>query len=137
MLARRFPFCCVPSRTLAGPPTLSGPLEENSSDTKTDIFGVSRQELQRLLVAQPTYRASQVFRFLHAGRGRLWSDARQIPKELIGLLSGGKSDVIDRGTVQRRWVSRDGTCKFMIKVNPNRRVECKFQASISYGVAVS
>lgn len=94
-------------------------------ESNVDILGMSREEIGAILVNEPSFRASQVYRFIYAECGESWKDAIRLPIRIREVLSQTVGADVFRGRVDSRWVSMDGTCKFLIEVNPGRHVECK------------
>jgi 23S rRNA (adenine2503-C2)-methyltransferase len=87
---------------------------------------VPRAELERLAVeaGEPRFRAAQVFKALHQRRLRSFDDITDLPKRLRSTLAE-KAD-ISRLTVQSKYVSVDGTRRYLMKTAGGNPVEAVF-----------
>jgi len=90
------------------------------------LTGFSRDELTDLFkeMGEPRYRADQVFRGLHQRRLRLFDEMTDLPKALRDKLS----EAATTGTlaVESRYVSTDGTRRFLMKTHDGYPVETVF-----------
>jgi 23S rRNA (adenine2503-C2)-methyltransferase len=93
---------------------------------KLHILGKNRTELEELVLGlgEPRFRALQVFRALHDRRLRSFGDITDLPIELRGRL--GEIADISRLTVESRYVSEDGTRRYLMKTTDGRPVETVF-----------
>lgn len=92
----------------------------------THLLGLSRDELIDFVTAhgEPKYRAQQIFSALHSRRIREFQDITNLPKafrEKLGAVS--KTATL---TVESRYVSDDGTRRFLMKTDDGLPVEAVF-----------
>jgi 23S rRNA (adenine2503-C2)-methyltransferase len=90
------------------------------------MLGLSRAELEQLAkdAGEPRFRAVQVFKALHQRRLRSFEDISDLPKRLRANLAA-KSD-ISRLTVESRYISSDGTRRYLMKTEGGNPVEAVF-----------
>src|SRR3954452_17215216 len=90
------------------------------------LLGLSKAELERLAVdaGEPRFRAVQVFKALHQRRLRSFEEVTDLPKRLRASLAE-KSDV-SRLTVESRYVSTDGTRRYLMKTADENPVEAVY-----------
>jgi len=90
---------------------------------KVHITGLTREELIELVTSlgEPRYRADQVFRAVHERRLRSFEEITDLPKPFRAKLA----DIADlsRITVEQRYVSTDGTRRFLMKTAEGHPVE--------------
>jgi 23S rRNA (adenine2503-C2)-methyltransferase len=93
---------------------------------KVHILGLTRPELEELVVGlgEPRYRADQVFRAVHQQRSRSFSEITNLPKNFREKLAE-RAD-ISRMSVESKFVSSDGTRRFLMKTFDGRPVESVF-----------
>ncbi len=93
---------------------------------KLHLLGISRAELEELAIAagEPRYRATQVFRAMHQRRLRSFDEITDLPKRLRENLKT-RSD-ISRLAVESRYVSTDGTRRYLMKTAEGHPVETVF-----------
>ena len=91
---------------------------------KTDLLGLFPDELEDFLrqMGQPSYRAKQIFGWLHQKRARSFGEMTNLPASLrVGLEENCK---IGRVNVQKRLVSSiDGTVKYLYGLSDGNLVE--------------
>lgn len=90
------------------------------------IVGKSRAELAQFVeqIGEPKYRANQIFRGLYGRRLRSFDDMTDLPKAFREKLNqGATSSVL---AVESRYVSEDGTRRFLMKTADNFPVEAVF-----------
>jgi len=92
----------------------------------THAQGLNKQELEALTgeLGEPKYRARQIFAALHARRLRDFAQASDLPKALREKLAERLST--QSLTVESRYVSEDGTRRFLMKTRDNFPVETVF-----------
>lgn len=90
---------------------------------KIHIAGLSRQELQDLAASfgEPKYRATQVFKAVHDRRLRSFDEITDLPKKFRSKLE--ESADISRLNVESRYVSVDGTRRYLMKTDDGFPVE--------------
>ena len=90
------------------------------------LTGLSRAELERLAVeaGEPRFRAVQVFKALHQRRLRSFDEITDLPKRLRTSMAE-KAD-ISRLTVRERYVSADGTRRYLMETADGNPVETVF-----------
>ncbi len=88
--------------------------------------GLNKEELETLVLAlgEPKYRARQIFAALHGKRKREFAEVTDLPKSLREKLTGKLST--QSLTVESRYVSEDGTRRFLMKTADNFPVETVF-----------
>jgi 23S rRNA (adenine2503-C2)-methyltransferase len=88
--------------------------------------GLNKDELEKLVLAlgEPKYRAGQIFAALHARRLREFARVSDLPKSLREKLAEKLST--QSLTVEARYVSEDGTRRFLMKTRDNFPVEAVF-----------
>lgn len=93
---------------------------------KPHLIGHSRAELVELLAehGEPRYRADQIFRGLHQRRVRNLSELTDLPKALREKLRD--IAVTETLTVESRYLSSDGTRRFLMKTHDGYPVETVF-----------
>jgi len=94
------------------------------SNPKTDLLGLLPQELKTLLseMGEPSYRAEQIFSWLHKKRIRLFDEMTNLPASLRAKLN----DICEIRSVnlQKRLVSSiDGTVKYLYGLRDGEMVE--------------
>ena len=90
---------------------------------KLHLLGISKAELEDLAAAagEPGYRATQVFKALHQRRLRSFDEITDLPKRLRTTMAE-KAD-ISRLSVESRYVSTDGTRRYLMKTADGYPVE--------------
>jgi len=93
------------------------------SKLRPHLTGFSRSELVDLLtgLGEPRYRADQVFRGLHNKRCQSFDEMTDLPKELRERL--GEDTDVSALTVESKYVSTDGTRRFLMKTADGYPVE--------------
>ena len=93
---------------------------------KPHLLGLSRHELEDLAASfgEPKYRATQVFKALHQRRLRSLDEITDLPKKYRAALTE-KTDV-SRLTVEERYVSVDGTRRYLMHTADGYPVESVF-----------
>lgn len=86
----------------------------------------SKNELAVLLekIGEPKYRAKQIFKGLHERRLRSFDEMTDLPKVLRGKLN--EIAVVSTLKVESRFISEDGTRRFLMKTRDNLPVETVF-----------
>ena len=89
---------------------------------KADIKSMTLAELQAepLLAGQPKFRVKQVFAWLHRGVDS-FDEMTDLPKDLRAVLDGHFE--IARAEAVRKQVSKDGTVKYLFRLNDGELVE--------------
>jgi 23S rRNA (adenine2503-C2)-methyltransferase len=90
------------------------------------IPGVNRAELEELVgsLGEPRYRAVQIFKAVHERRLRSFDEITDLPKEFRKKLAEHAD--ISRLMVDQRYVSTDGTRRYLMKTTDGRPVETVF-----------
>lgn len=93
---------------------------------KVHITGLSRTELAELAESfgEPRYRAVQVFKAIHERRVRTFEDITDLPKKLRAKLV--ETAEISRLTIESKYVSVDGTRRYLMKTADGYPVESVF-----------
>src|SRR5580765_6847165 len=93
---------------------------------KIHIAGLNCKELQDLAVSfgEPKYRATQVFKAVHERRLRLFDEITDLPKKFRAKLEE-TADIL-RLVVESRYVSTDGTRRYLMKTADGYPVETVF-----------
>lgn len=93
---------------------------------KQHITGLTRDELAHLVLelGEPKYRAIQVFKAVHQRRERSFADVTDLPKRFRAQLEEVAD--ISRLAIESRYVSQDGTRRYLMKTNDGRPVETVF-----------
>ena len=93
---------------------------------KRHLTGLLPEELTGLVgeIGEPPYRARQVFKGLHDRRLRSFEEMTDLPKPVREKLS--EIATASTLTVESRYVSEDGTRRFLMKTHDGRPVETVF-----------
>ncbi len=93
---------------------------------KTHILGLSRDELAEKAeqMGEPKYRAMQVFKALHQRRLRSFEEITDLPKRFRDRLDAVAD--VSRLTVESRYVSIDGTRRYLMRTDEGFPVETVF-----------
>jgi 23S rRNA (adenine2503-C2)-methyltransferase len=92
----------------------------------SSLVGFSPLELRTLIeeLGQPSYRARQIFAALHHRRLRSFDEMTDLPKELRAQLS--ELFTASSLTIESRYISQDGTRRYLMKTSDNLPVETVF-----------
>jgi len=92
----------------------------------THLVGLTQAELTALVeeLGEPAYRGRQIFAALHARRLRSFDEMTDLPKEFRARLS--ESSSASTLTVEARYISEDGTRRYLMKTHDNLPVETVF-----------
>jgi 23S rRNA (adenine2503-C2)-methyltransferase len=90
------------------------------------LAGLSQSELAEFVepLGAPLYRARQIFRAIHQRRLRSFDEMTDLPKELRAKLS--ELAAISTLTLESRYLSSDGTRRYLFKTHDNLPVETVF-----------
>jgi len=91
-----------------------------------EILGLSKSELVSFVetIGEPAYRARQVFAGLHYRRLQSFDEMSDLPKELrTRLKEVAKASSL---TIESRYISSDGTRRYLMKTHDNLPVETVF-----------
>jgi 23S rRNA (adenine2503-C2)-methyltransferase len=93
---------------------------------KVHITGVTREDLVELVtsVGEPAFRATQIFKAVHERRLRSFDEITDLPKAFRAKLSDIAE--ISRLRVEQRYVSSDGTRRYLMKTIEAHPVETVF-----------
>ena len=93
---------------------------------KLHITGLSKTELAELVksIGEPKYRGEQIFRAVHEQRLQEFDEITNLPKALREKLNETASATSLK--VENRYVSEDGTRRFLMKTHDNYPVETVF-----------
>lgn len=96
---------------------------------KTHITGLTRDQLGEFVheFGEPKYRAMQVFKAVHQRRVRAFDEITDLPKKFRGQLEDAA--VISRLSVESRYVSTDGTRRYLMRTDEGHPVETVFLPS--------
>lgn len=99
---------------------------QKKSPEKIQAQGLNRQELEELVLAlgEPKYRAGQIFAALQERRVQDLAEITDLPKNLREKLAEKLST--QSLTVESRYISEDGTRRFLMKTADNFPVEAVF-----------
>jgi 23S rRNA (adenine2503-C2)-methyltransferase len=91
-----------------------------------NLAGLSQAELSAFVesLGEPAYRARQIFAGLHQRRLRSFAEMTDLPNELRAKLS--EHAVISTLTLESRYLSTDGTRRYLFKTHDNLPVETVF-----------
>src|SRR5438876_10231224 len=95
-------------------------------DKRTNLTGLSQAELVQFIqqYGEPAYRGRQIFGALHHRRLRSFEEITELPKALRERLS--EVATASTLTIESRYVSADGTGRFLMKTNDYLLVETVF-----------
>ncbi|MEP6568536.1 MAG: 23S rRNA (adenine(2503)-C(2))-methyltransferase RlmN [Acidobacteriota bacterium] len=93
---------------------------------RTDLIGLSQDELVRFIeqIGEPPYRGRQIFAALQHRRLRSFDEMSDLPKGLRERLQ--ETATAATLTVESRYLSEDGTRRFLMKTHDNLPVETVF-----------
>ncbi|HKO62891.1 MAG TPA: 23S rRNA (adenine(2503)-C(2))-methyltransferase RlmN [Pyrinomonadaceae bacterium] len=93
---------------------------------KTSLVGLNPEQLTSFMTAlgQPAYRSKQVFGALHQRRLQTFNEMTDLPKDLRERLN--EKAAAATLTVQSKYVSTDGTRRYLMKTHDNLPVETVF-----------
>lgn len=93
---------------------------------RSNLAGLTAEELTQLVgsLGEPTYRGRQIFAAVHARRVRSFAEITDLPKELRATLA--EQFVVSTLKLESRYVSTDGTRRYLFKTHDNRPVETVF-----------
>jgi 23S rRNA (adenine2503-C2)-methyltransferase len=91
-----------------------------------NLAGLTAGELEEFVVSlrEPAYRARQIFAGIHERRLRSFADMTDLSKELRAALNGRAT--VATLNLESRYVSTDGTRRYLFKTHDNRPVETVF-----------
>jgi 23S rRNA (adenine2503-C2)-methyltransferase len=95
-------------------------------NNRIDLMGLTRAELTEWIkqAGQPEYRARQIFTALHRRRQQSFDEMSDLPRALRERLRD--TAAAKTLTVESRYVSEDGTRRFLMKTHDNLPVEAVF-----------
>src|SRR6266550_3658807 len=95
-------------------------------DKTINLTGLSQAELVEFIQqsGEPAYRGRQIFGALHHRRLRSFEEISELPKALRERLS--EVATASTLTIESRYVSKDGTRRFLMKTHDNLPVETVF-----------
>lgn len=95
-------------------------------ESRVELLGLAQSELVSFFgdLGEPSYRARQLFGGLHQRRLRSFDELTDIPKNLRARLN--ETATAGTLTVESRYVSEDGTRRFLMKTHDNLPVETVF-----------
>jgi len=90
------------------------------------LNGLSRAELSEFAVelGEPAYRGQQIFSAIQQQRVRAFDEITNLPKELRAKLS--ERAAVSTLTLESRYLSTDGTRRYLLKAHDHRPVETVF-----------
>ena len=95
-------------------------------ENRLHLTGLSQAELTALVeeMGEPSYRGRQIFAAVHGRRLRVFDEMTDLPKELRARLS--ERATVSTLTVESRYLSEDGTRRYLMKTHDNLPVETVF-----------
>jgi 23S rRNA (adenine2503-C2)-methyltransferase len=95
-------------------------------DKRIHLTGLTQAELTALVseMNEPSYRASQIFASVHGRRLRSFDEMTDLPKDFRARLSERAS--VSTLKVESRYLSEDGTRRYLLKTEDNLPVETVF-----------
>jgi 23S rRNA (adenine2503-C2)-methyltransferase len=95
-------------------------------EERVQLTGLTVAELKRFVreLGEPDYRARQIFNGLHARRLRSFDEMTDLPKDFRKKLNEAAS--ASRLTIESKFVSEDGTRRFLMTTPDGRPVETVF-----------
>src|SRR5467141_2609107 len=95
-------------------------------EVRSNLAGLSAEELHRVVssLGEPAYRVRQIFAAVHARRLRSFEEMTDLPKQLRATLN--EQVVVATLKLESRYVSTDGTRRYLFKAHDNRPVETVF-----------
>lgn len=95
-------------------------------DRLPQLLGLTQNELISYLesLGEPAYRGRQLFGDLHRRRIRSFEEMTDLPKDLRARLTGVAN--ASNLTIESRYISADGTRRYLMKTRDNRPVETVF-----------
>ena len=92
----------------------------------TQLTGLSRVELVSFIegLGAPAYRAKQIFAALHHRRLQSFAEMSDLPKDLRAKLN--ERATASTLTLESRYLSEDGTRRYLLKTRDNLPVETVF-----------
>jgi len=93
---------------------------------RRNLLGASKEDLAPLLeeLGEPAYRARQIFAGIYRRRLQSWAQFTDLSRQLRQALEGQFS--IEYPSLERTFVSKDGTRRYLFKVSPGQRIESVF-----------
>src|ERR1700682_5480711 len=90
------------------------------------LAGLSQEDLTGFIksLGEPGYRARQIFAGLHQRRLRSFAEMTDLPQELRARLS--ERAAVSTLTLESRYLSTDGTRRYLFKTHDNFPVETVF-----------
>lgn len=97
-----------------------------STDKRRHLTGLSVAEMTALMeeLGEPSYRARQIFAALHRRRLREFDEMTDLPKNLRSRLT--ERATASTLTIESRYVSADGTRRYLMRTQDNLPVETVF-----------
>lgn len=94
--------------------------------TRIEIPGLNKAELSALVeeLGEPIYRSQQIFNAVQRRRVRSFDQITNLPKDFRAKLS--ERTVISTLRLESRYISSDGTRRYLMKTHDNRPVETVF-----------
>jgi 23S rRNA (adenine2503-C2)-methyltransferase len=94
--------------------------------TVNQIAGLTKAELSEFVqeLGEPAYRAQQIFTAVQQRRVRSFDEITNLPKELRAKLS--ERAAVSTLKLESRYISNDGTRRYLLKTHDNRPVETVF-----------
>src|SRR4051812_455400 len=103
-----------------------GVIESKQMQEPLNLLSLTQAELVELFAqrGEPAFRARQVFAGLHQRRLQSFEAMTDLPKALRAQL--GATALASGLTIESRYLSTDGTRRFLMKTRDNRPVETVF-----------
>lgn len=99
-------------------------VSDNQENRLTDIQSMTKAELEILLkeMKQPSFRAKQIFDWIHVKKVSSFEEMTNLPKPLIALLK--EKCYITTLTIEKKLISQiDGTTKYLFSLSDNELIE--------------
>ncbi len=90
---------------------------------KKNIYNITKEELKSFLKVKeiPSYRADQIWNWLYVKGVLEFSQMKNLSKSLIDIID--KSFYIEKLKYSKRFISKDGTIKWLFLLKDNREIE--------------
>lgn len=99
-------------------------MSESVNKIETDLLGQHIEELTNLVgrLGQPSYRAQQIFHSLYRERVNSLEDVTTLPKSLLESMQQQGIGICS-AKIDQRFISRDGTIRYLIRFGDGQSVE--------------
>jgi len=93
-------------------------------NVRKDIIGLDRNELETVLanLGIESFRARQVWSWVYCHGSRRFEDMSNLAKPVRAMLA--EHFIISRPAIIDTQISKDGTCKWLLRLNDGQEIEC-------------